>query len=503
MNENINLLYKPFRNKISKYYNQEQCLYVVWAYSRNLLFNLPFPNDIEVIPTFNPNDYVNIRRARGIPEFVLEFLYKEFIINCQNISTQKSILKREEFIKIGKYVIDELYIHLENINNTETDILLDFNRKIQAQIKGQQSFDRETILRYYKIYSDEKLNLILQNKIGLNTYQLFSIVFIFFTWTSKYFKSKLPFVSAIPNLSTEMFNTFLSHFAIKIDDAKNLLKKYQQVNENLFYSYNPLLANPILIRNDYFFCPNPLSIYWIIREGLYYKIVNEIGFSDAFGPSFEKYIGEVLHKCCNNNISIFPEAIYGKPEKRTTDWLLVDNKSVMFIECKTKRLTLDSKTKIDLDGSKGILNDLKILANEIRKVYTTYLDFTNDKYPQPKFDSTKNTFLTIVTLEDWFIYLNPLISNKLNELVKQSFIENQIDINLITKYPYTIFSAKDFEREIQIINSIGMAEYFHLMHNKEYHKLNDIRTNTHFIEVFDVNSYDIFNNNQYLSNHTL
>lgn len=503
MNDNIYSLYKPLRNKISKYYNLDQCLYLVWAYSRNLLFNLPFPNDIEVITGYNPNENVNIRRVKGIPEFLLEFFAKEFIINCQNISTKKSILKREEFVEIVKYVKNDLYINLENLNITETDIFLDFNRKIHSQIKGQQSFDRETILRYYKIFSDEKLNLILQNKLELNAYQLFSIVFIFFTWTSKYFKSKLPLISAIPNFSTEMFSKFLSHFSIKIEDAKDLLKSYQEINENLFYSYNPILATPILISEDCFFCPNPLSIYWIIREGVYYQIVNEIGFSDAFGHSFEKYIGEVLHKCCNNNISILPEAIYDKPEKRTTDWLLVDNNSVMFVECKTKRLTLNSKTKLDLNLSKGILNDLKILAKEIRKIYTTYLDFTDNKYPQPKFDSTKNTFLTIVTLEDWFIYLNPLISNKLNELVQQSFIEKQMDINLIAKYPYTIFSAKDFEREIQIINSIGIAEYFSLLYNKEYHKLNEIRSNTKFVQIFDVNSYDIFNYNQTLNNHTL
>jgi hypothetical protein len=504
MNDNIYSLYKPFRNKISKYYNLDQCLYLVWAYSRNLLFNLPFPQDIEVLTGFNTNENVNIRRVKGISEFMLEFLAKEFMINCQNISPNKSILKREEFGEIVKYTTNELYNNIENLNRTETDLLLDFNRKIHSQLKGQQSFERETILRYYKIFSDDKLNLILQNKLGLNAYQLFSIAFIFFIWTSKYYKSKLPFfISDNPELPKELFATFLSIFSITIDEAKDLLNNYQQVNEDLFYSYNPLYATPIILQDDTFFCPNPLSIYWIIKEGVYYQIVDEIGFSDAFGHSFEKYIGEVLHKCCNNNISILPEAIYDKPEKRTTDWLLVDNNSVMFVECKTKRLTLNSKTKLDLNLSKGILNDLKILAKEIRKIYTTYLDFTDNKYPKPKFDSTKNTFLTIVTLEDWFIYLNPLISNKLNELVQQSFIEKQMDINLIAKYPYTIFSAKDFEREIQIINSIGIAEYFSLLYNKEYQKLNEIRSKTKFVQIFDVNSYDIFNYNQTLNNHTL
>lgn len=488
--EIIYSLYKPFRNKISKYYNQEECLYLVWAYSRNLLFNFPFPPEIEVIPTFNPNECLKIRRTKGIPEFILEFLSKEFIMNCQNIKTKKSIWKKEEFFKIEKYVSNELYINIENLNNSQTDDLLDFNRKIQVQVKGQLSFDRETILRYYKLYSDDKLNLIIQNKLGLNAYQLFLLVFIFFHWTSKHFKSLLPF--AIPNFSKESIATFLSHFSIKIDDAREELKNCQEINQNLFYSYNPILARPILTRDNYFFCPYPLSIYWIISEGLYYHVVNEIGFSDSFGPSFERYIGEVLHKICDSNIAIFPETTYDKPEKRTTDWLLVDNDSIMFLECKTKRPTLHSKTKIDPNVPGGILKDLKILANEIRKIYTTFLDFKNGKYQQPEFDSTKNIHLTIVTLEDWYIYLNPFISKKLDELLIQCFEEEKLDVNLIELYPYTIFSSKDFEREIQVINSIGINEYFQLRYNLEYHELNNIRRKIKFVDIFDVDSQDIF-----------
>lgn len=490
IDENIYSLYRPFRNKISKYYNQEECLYLVWAYSRNLLFDFPFPPEIEVIPTFNPNVSPQIRRSKGIPEFILEFLSTEFIMHCQNIRTKKSIWKREEFNKIGKYVSNELYINIENFNNSQTDNLLDFNRKIHKQVKGQQSFDRETILRYYKIYSDENLNLIIQKKLGLNTYQLFLLVFIFFHWTSKHFKSLLPF--AIPNFSKESIALFLSNFSMNIDDARDELKNYQEINQNLFYTYNPILARPILTRDNYFFCPYPLSIYWIISEGLYYQIVNEKGFSDAFGPSFERYIGEVLYKCCVNNIEIFPETTYGKPEKRTTDWLLVDSKSVMFLECKTKRPSLNSKTKIDPNFPRGIIEDLKILAKEIRKIYSSFLDFKNGKYKQPKFDSIKNIYLTIVTLEDWFIYLNPLISEKLNELLEQSFNEKEMDVNLIKQHPYTIFSSKDFEREIQVINSIGIAEYFQLSHNKEYHELNNKRSKIKYEDIFDVDSQDIF-----------
>ena len=138
------------------------------------------------------------------------------------------------------------------------------------------------------------------------------------------------------------------------------------------------------------------------------------------------------------------------------------------------------------------MKDLKILANEIRKIYTTFLDFKNGKYQQPEFDSTKNIHLTLVTLEDWYIYLNPFISKKLDELLIQCFEEEKLDVNLIELYPYTIFSSKDFEREIQVINSIGINEYFQLRYNLEYHELNNIRSKIKYEDVFDVDSQDIF-----------
>jgi hypothetical protein len=492
MSKEIYNLYKPFRNKISKYYLLDECLYLVWAYSRNLLFDYPFPNDIEILPTYNPSDIVNIRRAKGIPEFFLEFLAKEFIINCNNYTTTKSILKKEEFMKVGKYVSNEMYITIENISITKNDALLEFYRKAHSQIKGQKSFNRDTILRYYSIYSSEKLNAIILNKLGLNAYQFFSIAFLFFTWTAKNFKTKLPISSDIPNLPTELIEKFLNHFSIKIDDAKINLKSYQEINENLFYTYNPLYSTPILIVDDYFLCPTPLSIYWLLQDGLYHNIVNESGFSDAFGPAFEKHIGYILAKCCTNNFSIYSETNYGNSTSRTTDWIIEDKESVLFLECKTKRPTLNTKTKLDPESEKGIIYDLRKLSVEIRKLYTTFLDFTKGKYSNIQYDSTKNIFLSVITLEDWYFELNPKMEEMLMELVHQSFNEKNMDVQLIEQYPYRIFSAEVFEREIQIINSIGINNYFHLINNNQLNDLNEIRNTIEYTDVFNPSCYDIF-----------
>ena len=113
----------------------------------------------------------------------------------------------------------------------------------------------------------------------------------------------------------------------------------------------------------------------------------------------------------------------------------------MFLECKAKRLRLDSKTTLNLSISESVLKDLKTLAEGIRKLYTSYLDFTQNEYPQIKNNSSKEVHLAVVTLEDWYIYLNPLIAEKLKELVQQAFIEKKMDINLIEQLPYTIFSG--------------------------------------------------------------
>ena len=110
---------------------------------------------------------------------------------------------------------------------------------------------------------------------------------------------------------------------------------------------------------------------------------------------------------------IYQESKYGK-NNRTTDWIMEDNTAILFIECKTKRLTIGAKTELlNLDE---LESELDKIADAIVQTYKSIENYKNRLYPQIKFDPAKHLYPIIVTLEDWFLYGDPIIK-KLDELV--------------------------------------------------------------------------------------
>ncbi|MBS7232813.1 hypothetical protein KHA90_17480 [Flavobacterium psychroterrae] len=464
-NNKIYSLYTPFRNLLRKL-NQIDSIYVIWCYSRNFTFNLEIPQDIELPAGFVMNDKIDNRRYYGVPEYEQEFLLKQILINCDNKHSKISIRNRERLSKIINYSRKTLSEGISKISidglELEEDFLIEFHRMAHRQFSWQKSFNLNIIFRYYKIYCNEELKIIIEKRFKMSPFEIFIIGFFLFRHTANTFRLPLPFKSDFDMISNEKLDVFFQNFSITTDDAKKELKESQQMNENLFYSYNPLHAKPILIFENTFICPMHLLLFWQITNGLYYSIVNELGFENAYGNAFENYIGEVLYNTINNNdIGIYPEEKYGKKEKRTTDWILLDSKAILFIECKTKRLTIGSKTELDI--KKGLVRDLKKMAGFVAQVYKTYLDYRHNEYPTLKFDKTLEFIPLVLTLETWYINFNPRIMLILNNYIVSEFEREKLDQELLSKFPYHLRSCEDFEKDIQIINTVGIKKYFEMI----------------------------------------
>jgi hypothetical protein len=470
-NNKIFYSYTPFRNKLRKLSLMDS-IYVIWGFSKNLTFDLPLPRDIQVSNDFH---FLNIeqRRFRGIPEFELEFLLREIILNCNDIPKKDTIKDYKTLSKIINYLrttfSEEVSKHsFSKIH--EDDVFLEFHRMAHRQFLWQLGYNKNIITRNFKIYSHKKIEELIIKKLGLTTFELFILGFFFFRITGDAFLIKLPYKSQVPAISDEKIALFLSYFSITIEKAKEALIETQQMNENIFYTYNPLRAKPILIYQNNIFCPIQLMLFWQIPNLIYYSILNETGFENAFGESFENYVGEVLNKCCSNpSLKIIPEEKYGKEEKRTTDWILCDEKAILFIECKTKRMTMISKGELDINIKKGLVSDIQKMAQFITQLYKTYMDYVDNKYPTIKYDSSKKFIPLVLTLENWFINLNPTIMKILHKYVIAEFEKSALNQNLLNEFPYHIRSSDDFEKDIQIINEIGVFEYFDKISKFEIH----------------------------------
>ena len=146
---------------------------------------------------------------------------------------------------------------------------------------------------------------------------------------------------------------------------------------------NPMEETPLVSlgasRPGRLICPLPQLLLRRVTSGLYYDIVKAAGFDNPFGNSFQTYIGDVLKAACPAPpFSIRPERPYyvGGNLHHGTDWVISDNGGHLFIECKTKRLRLDAKTRCD---SEALEKDVAVLAKAIAQHYRNIKDAIDAK----------------------------------------------------------------------------------------------------------------------------
>lgn len=477
-NKKISALYRHLKNKVHLY-NLLDSLFFVWCYSRNYTFNLPFPNGFELPPDFPIDGNLFERRYKGVQEFELEFLTREFILHCHTRKTSRSLLHNNEVSILVNHLRFKFGEGISKEVDDSRDILLEFNRFAHRQFKWQNNYNSAVVLRNYKIYSDPKLSKLIHKEFGMSIYQILLIGFFVFQLSGNQFRIKLPIDWQNQLISSEMFESFLNHFSMSIEKAKQEMQETYRRDETILYSYNPLTSKPILTYKNSFICPLHLLLFHQITSGIYYFLVNKRGFQNAFGRSFEKYIGEVLKDVLRKSrIKIYPEQLYGKEHKRSSDWLLIDSESIVFIECKTKRLTFSSKSELNVKD--GLENDLKKMASFITQIYKTYIDYSQGKYVNIAFDKTKVLYPLVVTLEPWYISMNIRIIPMLDNLIKAEFEHNQLPVYLLDEHPYQILSCRDFESDIQLMNQLGFKKYFSL-NNEE--KIN-LKKEFKFKEIF-------------------
>ena len=469
-NDKVFDLYKPLRNKIRNH-NLIEALFLVWSYSRNYTFNYSIPPEVELPNGFSQSMDINYRRLNGVNEFELEFLTREFILHCHTRKDEKSILKKAYFGKIINYLRSDLDNGLHEIFD-RGNILLDSHRWSHRQFKWQIGYNKTDMLRYHKIFSDPKVDALITKKTGLSVNEIHLVGFYTFSISANVFRDKYPIISNSTAVSQVMFDKFFSLFSMTIEEAQKSIKETYRMDETILYSFNPLTAKPILIYKNTFICPLHLLLFWQITNGLYYFICKEPKFNSVFGDSFEKYIGEVLTDVVNNpSFNIYKEQIYGKQVKKSSDWIIADGSSIIFIECKSKRMTLASKSELEVDN--GLNNDIEKMATFIVQVYKTYLDYKSNKYPEIPFNSNLLFIPIIVTLETWFINYNLILPQMVRSLVQKKLEDLNIDVEIMIKHPYQILSCEEFESDIQIINKIGGRKFAELHQNKQIKTFKD------------------------------
>lgn len=459
-NQHIFQAYKPLRNHLRKLCVDDS-FFVIWNYAQYLQFGKKIPKIIEINPAFYLNDSINWR----VKEWELELLAREIIINSQNSSSCPKSLKNWSYFSSVVNKLRNLRDEIAKVYSTRENAITELYRIAHKQFPWQSRPNIEFLFRYYKIYSIPAINNVVKRVIGLTIRDLYIIGLAFIGAYSEKPEISLPLPAKfdLENIDLDKVNRFIDFASENYSTLKEKMIEEQDINDKFEYSYNHLRTYPIIRmpykKGDSLVCPLLTLLFWRITSGLYYEICNEKDFGVNFGNSFQEYVGKVIERANNNKgIKFIKEEEYhiSRNRKDTVDWVVYDRNSALFIECKTRRMTLPSK--IELKDNSLIEEELNKMVKIILQVYKTIFDYCNNKYPSFKYEKGRQIFPLILTMDNWFLFGGKRL-DILKKMIVKEFCNISLPIDYLEKMPYSICSVEEFEDIIQMIQITGIKEF--------------------------------------------
>jgi len=444
--------YKSLRNKIALL-SVEESLFVIWAYSQYLqLDEFRFPKEIEVEPNFLRLD----PPQRWISEWDLELLAKEVILNGSTAGAKGRTLKKwktlSEIINRSKSLENEIY----GTYSSPKYVLIELIRIAHRQFIWQRnSPNSASIIRYYKIFNRPAISRICEEQIGLSVWQIYMCGVGCMGLLLNHPAIGIPITSEIKALSPDTLDKFFCFTSKPIAELKTRLKLEQQYNENFLRSFP-------LVRMQYqgseaLVCPLMTLLYWRFTGGLYYELIGVPEFANEFGEGFQTYVGEVLEKACPDPMIRLGEREYavGKAKKRSVDWIVADQTAALFIECKSRRLSLGAK--VSLSDLKPLEADIDNMAAAVVQVYKTISDYRDNRYAHFDFQEGRKIFPVVVTPENWRMF-GPVMMDKLTEAVTRRLDGEGLPTEF-EQMPYSVWAIEDLEVGLQIMYANGIADF--------------------------------------------
>lgn len=456
---NVVELYNPLRNHLRQV-TLFDSFRVIHAYMQRLQYGTAIPSDIEVLASVSAKSVLE----RSVHGWSLDVIARELLINSPDEPAQVARHTLRNWSYFAK-AMNKLKVFEDTLSGTypKGSILLEVHRIAHRQFQWQRPPNNRWMSRYYKVFSHRVLDEIIQRKLGLTAKELYVMGL---ACTGHYLTEpvlRYPPQFEVPGLDLAMFDRLSSHIALDLASIRVRAREAQELNANYAYVFNPLRVYPMVRMtvggHNSLVVPIPAFLTRRLTEGIYYEIRDEPEFADAFGESFQNYVGEVVVRAnVRGALSVFPEREYylGRLRKDTADWVVEDGEGVLFVECKTKRLRLEAKTEIRTEAV--LEGELDKLAGFISQVYRTISDYKDGLYPECPHREGKPIFPVVVTLEEWHVF-GPKIYASLEERVRRKLIEDGLPSDWTTEMPYSVCAVDEFERLIQIAESRGIAVF--------------------------------------------
>jgi hypothetical protein len=434
-------------------------LHVIWAYSQYLQVNgFKFPNDIEA-----SDEFLSARPPQTIlAEWTLELMAREIIRYAEKESRRGRTLRHwRNVAKIANALRDlegDIYAQLVGGARIHLELMRIAHRQIVWQ---QHRINWKPIIRYFKLFNTPEIQHCAQRATGLSLKQIYLIGLTYLGIFLEQSKIERRPDIQIPGLTQEHIDRFLAFTSLGQRQLAVRLRSEHALDEGFFYRYSSLREFPLVQIShqgrDEVLCPIPTLLFWRITTGLYYTLKDMPGFPNAFGGSFQRYVGEVLHqRITNPRMTVLSDVEYHdrRHRKDTVDWIIQQgDESALFIECKAMRLTWASKAGVaDLSA---LENDIRKLASAVVQVYKTIRDYRAGLYPNLHFVAARQIYPVVVTLEDWYFFGREM-PFRLDEAIRTEIEMTGLPAAWLEEMPYCVMSVDEFEKAAGVLNSVGI-----------------------------------------------
>ncbi len=340
----------------------------IWQLSNHITYKLPLPPEYFV----DKPKIVTGKLSEGFYPWDLDILSREVVLNGALWGT-RSLAKWDDFanaINFMRRLDDAAY---SSGGRGANDVMYELHRIAHRQFPWQVGSGAAPLMRAFKIFGAEAVERIVVQKFGMTMKQLMLLGgAVSGSFLRNYGMSIDQDYSQV-GIPKEASNAFLQSITITTVALRRQMASQQSYDHDWVYAWNPLEKTPLIRFDpaypDRVICPIP---WWLLRRtsgGIFFDLVKDSGFSNPFGDAFQTYVGDIIRATCKSpDFKVLAEQPYfvGQKKMHGIDWTVSDPTGHLFIEAKTKRLTVDAKTKADTVALDG---DLRVMATAVVQHY--------------------------------------------------------------------------------------------------------------------------------------
>ena len=442
---------------------------------------------------------------KDVSDFLRKFQLHEALRLIGSLSYSWSATQKEPVQKVrGVPVSDSLLAYLamrliessndyRSVNMTEADVLRAADMywglpdPIDAEVEpnsnsclmrfGSSQFDYQRpshnlLPRAFAIYRDLwpqvpdaiPIREAIESISGLGIEEILLMAFAFSGRAAKGFFRIYPDAvttdERIRDISTkEKQLSFVNWISCGYREFRERARAEMQAMPNSSYErnrFNPLIKYPA-IRPDRNPMPGEPPVYVVpvhrllierVTRGLYFELGDYFRgdgkrnvFRSSFGLVFQEYVGTLLKDALGSDC-ILPEFAYGKQNKMSPDWIVVQGDQAILIEVKQSGLFLEAKAWGDVEQTKRDLG--KTAGHAIIQLWNFEQALRSGRFREMGPLSQVKDIERVVVTHDQTYFSNSI----LKDCILESFSENNIDVP--ETYHWHIMSADELENVLSL-----------------------------------------------------